>query len=464
MKPHWKILGALFLTLAVGRAAATTFYVNVSNPVPLAPYTNWPTAATNIQDAINAAAAGDQILVTNGVYETGASSNSGSNRVSVTKAVLLRSVNGPAVTIIKGYQVPGTTNGASAIRCVYLTSGATLSGFTLTNGATSNDGGGIFCTSSALVTNCVIVRNSALRYGGGAFSGTVLNCLLIDNVSLSSGGGAGASKLVGCLLMGNKAQSGGGAVFASLNHCTLVSNSATTGGGFRLDANDPNKFVQNSIIYNNSASNAANYLISNIPQTNMSFCCTTPIPTNGVGNITNEPVFVDLSSGNYRLQTNSPCINAGNNAYNNAVTDLDGRPRIVDGTVDMGAYEFQGAGMGEFIGSLQQYGLPTDGSADFIDSDGDGLNNWQEWIAGVIPTNAASVLMMNPPTNAVPGLQVSWQSVNTRTYFLQRSTNLLAAPAFTALQSNLPGGSVTTTFTDASATNGGPYFYRVGVQ
>ena len=112
----------------------------------------------------------------------------------------------------------------------------------------------------------------------------------------------------------------------------------------------------------------------------------------------------------------------------------------------------------------QQYGLPTDGSADFADTDGDGLNNYSEWIAGTVPTNSASVLALNSPVTNSPGLKISWQSVSGKTYFLQRSTNLRAQPAFSSIKSNLVGAVTTTTYLDTTATNGGPYFYRVGVQ
>ena len=68
-------------------------------------------------------------------------------------------------------------------------------------------------------------------------------------------------------------------------------------------------------------------------------------------NITLSPLF---EAGSVRLSSNSPCIDSGCNSYIDSIappvtTDLDGNPRKMDGatgtpggTVDIGAYEFQG--------------------------------------------------------------------------------------------------------------------------
>jgi hypothetical protein len=454
-------------------------YVNLNNRAPTPPYTSWVSAATNIQQAIDVALDGDEIVVTNGVYETGGriADDTTTNRVAVTKPLIVRSVNGPAVTVIRGNDV----------RCAYLTSGATLLGFTLTNGT----GGGVACASaSAVVSNCVISGNSSYA-GGGVARGTLYNCTLTGN-SASVGGGAYFATLNNCVLQGNSASDdvgvgagggaygctlnnciltgnvgvgscddnggcyygGGGASWCVLNHCTLTGNYALIGGGAA------DSTFNNCIVYYNVALYyGANYF-GNVT---FNYSCTTPLP-GGAGNFDSPPLFVNQAAGNLRLASNSPCINAGNNTYASGSTDLDGRPRVVGGTADVGAYEFQSPQSLISYAWLQQYGLPINATTDSADPDGDRLNNYQEWRAGTNPTNPLSVLRLKPQLWRGSDLVVTWESVTGRNYLIEGSTNLASPVSFRPLASNIPGQAGTTAYTHTNAAGAGLYFYRVGVE
>jgi len=281
MKLHLILVAAICLPIVVFQTQAAVLYVDVNSTNPVSPYAGWSTAATNIQDAIDASSSGDQIWVTNGIYQTGGKVMAGdlTNRVALNKAVTVQSVNGPWVTAIQG---AGATNGPAAVRCAWLTNNAALIGFTLQWGATRTSGdsyalesgGGVWCVSSnAIVANCVIISNTAYYYGGGGFQGTLNNCLISGNA------------VSGPLYWA-------AAYWANLNNCTVVSNNCSGTSGCQLT---------NCIAYYNPYANYNGGTLSH--------CCTIPLP-GGDGNFTDAP---QLLVDGVHISSASPCIGAGTN-------------------------------------------------------------------------------------------------------------------------------------------------------
>ena len=387
-------------TVLVEVAEKQVHYVNINNSTPAVPYTTWDNAATNIQDAINAAAPYETVLVTNGVYYI-------QDEITVTKGLTVISVNGAEETIVDGNKT---------CRCFYLDNdNPTIDGFTIRNGKTTEreSGAGVLCDRGGIVRNCIIIGNSSEWMGGGAAcveGGSVSNCIIkynsasdywgggvycyyggavrnsliaynsadhgggvicfakdtiveqstiISNTAINGGGvycefGGTARN---CLIIGNSAEYKGGGVCCHyegyVQSCTIAGNSADEkGGGIGIDVFFPEAeyYVENCIIWGNKGSPTFD-----VPNCTNRFNCIRGWTGGEEGVIASSPRF--LSSTDYRLESSSPCINAGTNmSWMWLSTDLEGNPRIIDNTVDMGAYEIGALGC-SFIADKTR-GLP----------------------------------------------------------------------------------------------------------
>ena len=361
----------IFLTVLLSAVSAFSaeYYVDASRPDDSGDGVSWTDAKMSIQAALDIAQGGDTVWVTNGAYFSGSGCGSTNAddlsgaypaRVCITNAVTVRSVNGAGETFILGssYGWDESTNYYFGARCAYLAPGATLEGFTLTgaylestrgagvyfqgggtlnscvvNGnSTDNSGGGVYCNGTGTLNNCTVSGNDTMGMGGGVYlnGGTMNNCLISENsVSVTDTNNFSAAGVA----------MGPGSV---LNNCTVVGNWANnyySVGGVYFDAGGT---VNNCIVWSNRM-NTLWYggagVVSNIGGSGgvVRYTCSFGGVIAGVdGCITNHPVFEDAG---YRLSIGSPCIDAGTNGCAIGSTDLDGSPRIINGRVDMGAYE-----------------------------------------------------------------------------------------------------------------------------
>lgn len=379
-----RLVPLLIATAWLGAAPAWALERFVSlNGAHVPPFTSWANAATNIQDAVDAAANGDVIWVTNGVYANGGRPfgvGLTTNRVLLNKAVTLRSVNGPEVTVIEGRQDNSTTNGAGSVRCAWMGNNAVLSGFTLRGGGTrSSDfaGGGVAAQSlSVVITNCVLSGNAATR-GGGASSGWLRDCTILENTAVE-GGGAFNSRLTSCRVIENFASGsltnggggvsggiiensllarnstagiGGGAFSTTVRNSALIGNVATINGaasasssiynctlnGNRASAASFKDTLRNSIVWNNTPANV-------LDAAQATYICTEPLLP-GTGNIAADP---QLLADGIHVADSSPCRGAGNAAFS-AGTDFDGDAWGSPPTM----------GCDEFVATLRTVGQPA---------------------------------------------------------------------------------------------------------
>ncbi|MDR1269477.1 MAG: hypothetical protein LBK82_08130 [Planctomycetaceae bacterium] len=308
----------------------------------------------------------------------------------------------------------------------------TVTNSTITLNGADNFGGGIVNRYGTLtVTNSMITKNAS-KYGGGIDNDstiTVIDSTIAENTADSGAGiynsSDGTIDVTNSVIAQNSASSSGGGVYNigtfNATNSTITGNSAVSGlsaqfSGYGIYNNSGTTTLYNTIIAKNSS-----YDIYNLSGTISGFNNLSRFTNWANGSADNvtynsaQPLFVNDTTGDYRLADNSQAIDNGNNSYASGITiDLAGNARVVGDKVDIGAYEY---------GST-----PTTPS--------------------LSPTNFRAV------TTAQTTISLDWNNVSGATgYILQRKNSSgVFETIYTGTESK---------FVDSQLTSDTPYEYRV---
>ncbi len=302
----------------------------------------WETASGDLQAMINASEAGNEVWVAAGEYQP-ASGQSFSMKEGIKIYGGFAAAGAPAfadrnwnqhAAVLKG-------NGSSVIVNDNngLTNAALLDGFTITGGSAVTGGGMLNHLAYPLLNHCVFKANHATVWGGGIYND-----------------GPGMTTVVNSLFYQNTAQSGGAAF--SYQHAkprftnvTMAGNTADQNGGALHNYEGAESELVNSIVWANNQSSLSSQLYTvGEGKTKAYFSVLEGGADAIIGGkeaidvVSENPLFNDGANGNFTLQACSPAQNIGTGGIlQDFTTDLNGNSRIVNGGVDAGAYEYQGA-------------------------------------------------------------------------------------------------------------------------
>jgi len=334
-----------------------------------------PTEYATIQGAIDAAGAGDMVIVDpctyheninfNGKNITVTSTNPDDPRVvgntiiwgdGTTSVVTFANGEGPDA-VISGFTITGGYGTVNAIYADNYYWGAGIYCYDASptirdNIVTGNSaplieidgdnnvtelglGGGIACINSSVTIERNIIKENAAYYGPGII--TIPGDVRIANnfIHNNSGtiGGAVAlfgGELINNTLVANQAVIGGN-VYAA-GDCYIANNiiaNSIEGDGIYWQEYQPSYTIAYNDVWNNAGGNYSEIA----DQTGLN------------GNISENPLFVDAASDDYQLQDISPCINGGDPCFAPMAgeTDIDGQERVFADTVDIGCDEYTGS-------------------------------------------------------------------------------------------------------------------------
>ena len=257
--------------------------------------------------------------------------------VTLRRGTLLRNsvITGCDATESYGYPTAIHSSGAHFDNCTV----TSCSNSTYTSTAIINSQNSIF-------TNCQFKDNNAdgdaFRFNGD----TIRGCIISGNTATSELAYLSSSFMENSLIWNNSAYS---TLFyiqysSTVSDCDFVCNRSNYGTPIQAWSSD----IRNSILWGNSPSQLGGI-------DSVSYCAVQGGYA-GTGNINlaadnlgnnaelNYPSFVSPEDGDFRLASFSPCVDAGRSTGGSPVvnTDLAGNPRVYGDAPDMGCYEYNG--------------------------------------------------------------------------------------------------------------------------
>ncbi len=233
-------------------------------------------------------------------------------------------------------------------------------------------GGGMHNAGGAApdMTDCLFLQNFATNHGGAIYNDDatdleLINGLFLGNEAEHDGAAiysfSSTLALTNVLFSGNTGGGDGGAAFndlttVTLANCTVSGNHAGSQGGGIYDYVGCGVTLVNSIFWGNTDGSGGGETaqVFNNPSNflEVDYSCVEGWTGGfgGTGNHGDDPQFVDADGpdnvigtqdDNLRLPADSTCVDVGDNAAVTVATDLDGNPRVVNGIVDMGSYEYR---------------------------------------------------------------------------------------------------------------------------
>ena len=355
------ILHSAFCIAFAAMAANAAMHVAPTSGAPAFPYDTWRNAATNVQDAVDAACGGVTIVVSNGAYAISAP-------ITIAKGVTLRGLTGNPEDVVFAND--------NAERLLYLHhADAVAAGFVLEGGSRKVWGQGAYIDAAGgTVSNCVVRGCTASGSGGyasavyvGSAYGLVTHCAVTNNVYAATSASANTyfvpgirvlngGRVVNTLVADNADTATRSTYYNAsgvrvdrglLLNCTVVNNSGPAVGGVWLNHNDAaNCSAMNCVVAGNASTTLDATYGNTLPvaksMNRFDHCATDDDePINAA--CTNAPVsvlFKGWDRHDYRPAANSPLVDAGvSSGLAVGTADLGGRPRIFGKAIDIGCYE-----------------------------------------------------------------------------------------------------------------------------